>query len=159
MNNFKKVSGFTLVELMIVILVASILVSIAVPTYMNSVRKARRTEARNSLLDLAAREERFFNTNPSIGYTSLAANLGYAAAGSATDMASTSIPVGSNYYTLSISNIAAGTTTTTPTYTLTATAINDQLKDSSCRTYVVTQAGVQTSADTSSADTTATCWH
>jgi type IV pilus assembly protein PilE len=159
MNNCKKSSGFTLIELMIAVVVVSILVAIAIPSYTNSVRKARRTEAKNSLLDLAAREERFFNTNPSIGYTSLAVNLGYAAAGSTVDMASTSIPVGSNYYSLLISNIAAGSTTATPTYTLTATAINDQVKDTTCTTFTVTQAGVQTSADASANDTTATCWH
>jgi type IV pilus assembly protein PilE len=54
-------SGFTLVELMIVVVVASILVAIAVPSYQYEVQKARRTDARNAILDIAAREERFLS--------------------------------------------------------------------------------------------------
>ena len=55
--------GFTLVELMVVIVIASILMAIAVPSYKNSIRKSRRTDAKTALLDLAGREERFNSTN------------------------------------------------------------------------------------------------
>jgi len=48
-------AGFTLVELMIVVVIASILLAIAVPSYMTQVRESRRTEAKTALLDLAGR--------------------------------------------------------------------------------------------------------
>jgi len=48
--------GFTLVELMVVIVIASILMAIAIPSYKNSIRKSRRTDAKTALLDLAGRE-------------------------------------------------------------------------------------------------------
>src|ERR1041384_8026965 len=71
----RAAAGFTLVELLVTIIVATILISISVPAYQNQVRKSWRTEAKTALLDLAAREERFFSTNSA--YTSDPAKLGY----------------------------------------------------------------------------------
>ena len=55
--------GMTLIELMMVVVIATILMSIAVPSYMSQVRQSRRIEAKTALLDLAGREERFFSTS------------------------------------------------------------------------------------------------
>ncbi len=59
----RSASGFTLVELMIVVTVATILTVVAVPSYINTVRKSHRTEAKSILLDIAGREERYMATN------------------------------------------------------------------------------------------------
>ena len=56
-------AGFTLIELMIVVVVLTLLAAIAIPTYSNQIRKSRRSEAKSALLDLAGREERFMATN------------------------------------------------------------------------------------------------
>ncbi len=56
-------AGFTLIELMIVITIISILAMIAVPSYNNSVSKARRSDGQASLMDVMARQERFFTEN------------------------------------------------------------------------------------------------
>ena len=58
-----RTTGFTLIELMVTVLIVSVLVAIAVPSYIDKVRKSRRTDAKTALLDLAGREERFYNTN------------------------------------------------------------------------------------------------
>jgi type IV pilus assembly protein PilE len=148
--------GFTLIELMIAILVVSILAAIAVPSYINQVRKSRRTEAKTALLDLAGREERYFNTNNV--YSNVAANLGYAAAGATTVI--TSLTVGSGYYQVTIPAPTAGTTTAPATYSITAVPVpgNDQAKDTSCASFMVTSAGAQTSQNSAGTDTTSTCW-
>ncbi len=52
--------GFTLIELMIAIVVAAILVSIAIPSYSGHVQRARRTEATTALLRAQAAQEKFF---------------------------------------------------------------------------------------------------
>src|SRR5262252_10898029 len=90
--------GFTLIELMVVVVIATVLLSIAVPSYMSQVRQSRRTEAKNAVLELAGREERFFATN-GVNYSQLAADLGY--------LALPAVGVGSGYYTLSVCTPAA----------------------------------------------------
>ncbi|MGE3683588.1 MAG: type IV pilin protein [Bdellovibrionales bacterium] len=52
-------SGFTLIELMIVIAVASTLFSIAVPSYNRFVRKARQAEAKSNLAAIYTGESTF----------------------------------------------------------------------------------------------------
>jgi type IV pilus assembly protein PilE len=140
--------GFTLVELMIVVVIASVLLAIAVPSYIDKVRKSRRVEAKTALLDIAGREERFFNTNNT--YSSTPSDLGYGAVSASFPMA-----VGSNYYNVNVTftAVVVGPPLVAPTYTITATAINDQLKDTNCKTFTLNNYGVQTSAPS-----TTGCW-
>jgi type IV pilus assembly protein PilE len=58
----RTIAGFTLIELMTTILVGSILLAIAIPSYNAQTQKSRRTEAKTALLDLASREERYNST-------------------------------------------------------------------------------------------------
>jgi type IV pilus assembly protein PilE len=55
-----RMSGFSLIELLVVMVVASILMMIAVPSYRQSVIKARRADARVALNDVAQRLERCY---------------------------------------------------------------------------------------------------
>lgn len=137
--------GFTLIELMIVCVIAAILASIAIPSYQAQVRKSRRTDARTALLDLAGREERFLSVNNS--YSQTPSDLGY----------SGTFPqnVGSNYYSVNVTTPDPAATGTAPSFIITATAINTQASDSDCLTLSVNQVGQQTSTGTGTA---ATCW-
>jgi type IV pilus assembly protein PilE len=143
--------GFSLVELIVTMVIAAILAAIAIPAYSNYVRKAHRTEAKSAVLDIASLEERWFSTNNS--YTDVPSNLGYSGA------AGTAFTIGSGYYNVLVAKVDATTSTALATYTITATAINDQLKDTQCRTFQVTNNGAQTAADSASAVNTNTCWH
>lgn len=55
--------GFTLLELMITVAIVAILASIAYPSYVESVRKGRRAEARAALTELMQQQERFMTQN------------------------------------------------------------------------------------------------
>lgn len=55
--------GFTLIELMIVVVVIGILAAIAYPSYQEHVRKARRADAQTALLELAQFMERHYTAN------------------------------------------------------------------------------------------------
>jgi len=146
-------AGFTLVELMITLAIVAILAAIAVPLYSKQVQKSRRVDARTGVLDIAGREERFLSTSGS--YATTWAQLGYTAAGNTT----AALPVASGYYQIVVVPVAGvAATNTPPSYTITATAIGQQLKDITCRTFVVTSTGSQTAADSGGADTSTTCW-
>lgn len=56
----RSATGFTLIELMIVIAIISILAAIAIPNYNDYVRRAKLTEAQASLSDLRVKMEQFF---------------------------------------------------------------------------------------------------
>lgn len=63
MRNSRKANGFTLIELMIVVAVIGIIYAIAYPSYMNSVRKTNRAEAKSELSEIAQRFQRCHTLN------------------------------------------------------------------------------------------------
>jgi len=146
--------GFTLIELMIVVVIATILLSIAIPSYQQQIRQSRRTEAKTAILDLASREERFLSTNPT-GYTVVAANLGYGALPTV---------IGSGYYTMTVCSPAcAPSAAAAPSYTVIATPVagSSQAQDTQCTAFAVDSAGQQYAADGTGAYTAAAqqfCW-
>ena len=56
----KRQRGFTLIELMITVAVIAILAAIAFPSYQDSLRKSRRTDAKNALTQAMANMERYY---------------------------------------------------------------------------------------------------
>ena len=55
--------GFTLIELMIVVAIAGVIASIALPSYAEMMRKAKRSDAKVELLRIAQLQENFFVQN------------------------------------------------------------------------------------------------
>ena len=147
----RSIAGFTLIELMVTIVVASILAAIAIPAYTSQIRKSRRTEAKTALLDLASREERFNSTNSA--YTSSLASLGYA--GTAWP-----VTVGSGYYQITAVACAAVTcgadAGTGAAFLLTAQPVAPQDKDTICGSFTLDNMGIQQVTGTATA---ATCWN
>lgn len=141
--------GFTLIELMITVVIASILMSIAFPLYQHQIRESRRTDARSALLDLASREERYYAMQNK--YSSTATDVGY------TGWPET---VGSGYYQISAPTIVAATATAPATFSVTATPIagKGQDADTDCASFTVNSTGQDTSTNSATADSTATCW-
>jgi len=146
-----RTAGFTLIELMIVVVIVAILLIVAVPTYLNQMRESRRTEARNYLVELASREERYYATQNA--YTSTASNLGYAGFGPAN-------PVGSGYYYISTPSVPDPNNTSQPSYSLTALPVTGkgQDKDTYCASFTVESNGKRTATNSGGTDDSSYCW-
>ena len=56
----RKYNGFTLIELMIVVAIIAIIAAIAYPSYSNYVYRARRADAQEMLMRVAAAQERYY---------------------------------------------------------------------------------------------------
>ena len=54
-------TGFTLIELMIVVAIVGVLMLIAYPAYQSQMVKANRAEAKSFLMDMAQKQQLFFN--------------------------------------------------------------------------------------------------
>ena len=116
-------TGFSLIELMIVVGLLAIITSIALPSYQRNVLKTRRAEAFGQLLRLQSSYETYYSQNN-------------------TYLPIISIPNTANYsYSSSV---------TANTYTLTATALGSQTLDAeggtSCSTVTLNNLGTQTPA-------------
>jgi len=113
-------SGFTLIELMIVIGIVSILGAFSYPAYMDYSRKARRSDAQQVMLDISNKQEQYLLDVRQ--YTTDPTTLGISKDG----WSCTSASCTSNFYTaITTVNNAA----TPPTYSITATATGNQVPD------------------------------
>ena len=56
----RKLSGFTLIEALIVVAIIGIIAAFAYPSYMESVRKSNRAEAKAELMEVAQRLQRCY---------------------------------------------------------------------------------------------------
>lgn len=128
-----KSSGFTIIELLIAIVIIGILVSVAYPNYMNSVKKTRRQEAKRTLLEASQMMENFYSMN--INYTG-------AVSGSVLTIFNVNDEF-DEYYGLTA-------TATATRYTLRAIPKNTQIDDE-CGTMTIAQSGATTADKTG-------CW-
>jgi len=133
--------GFSLIEVMIVVLILGILATVAYPSYSESVRQSRRVDGMNNLLRYQIMQEQYRARNP--GYaTNFTALLG---SGGAT------INSSEGYYSLSIVTTAA---TIGSQFEIHAAPIGTQSTDT-CNTFVVDQSG----PDYTSPNANARCWN
>ena len=133
--------GYTIIELMIVIVILGVLFAISIPTYRDYVLRSHRTDAHSALLNIASRQERFVaqnNTYATTAQLSPTSGLG---------LGTTASPDG--YYDMSVAACAGGSIATC--YVLTATATGEQTNDTECLTITYNSAGVK-------GGTTANCW-
>jgi len=136
-------SGFTLVEAMITMVVIAILASIAYPSYMQSVRKSKRTDAYSALTKAAINLERFFGTNGT--YTTDTSQLRL------TISAGTAYSDNGHY----IVTVAAGATGIGSSYVINANAVagDMQADDTGCTALSLDSLGRRTPDPTTSG-----CW-
>ncbi len=130
--------GFTLLELMIVVVVVGVLAAIAIPAYSDYVTRSKRADGKNALLAFQLEQEKFRANNPQYA---TAASLGLPA----------NSPDG--HYTIALSG-AGGLATS---YDLTATPNNATQNDPECDVLTIDESNNRGATGTA-ADPVATCW-
>jgi len=92
----RRAAGFTLIEILVAVVIVGILLAVAFPSFMDSIRKGRRSEAMSAMAALQQAQERYRGNNAA-----------YAASTSVLGAASSSTPNG--YYAISVlSSTATG---------------------------------------------------
>lgn len=143
----KKTLGFTLVELMMVVGIIGILAAVAYPSYMSSVRKSHRADAKVVLNEVAIRLQRCFTANST--FLTDSKHICEAKALVVSD----GIKSPNNYYLVEGTNFEAAK------YTLTARPIGGgQQSDTECAKFTLDQSGKKGAKNSSDDDTTDKCW-
>ena len=136
----RRIRGFTLIELMVVIAIIAILAAIAVPAFTGQMRKSRRADAARGLSELQLREERWRASHAKyVGTDTSSGDLTLFGA----------LPV-SDYYDFAFDSTESGTG-----FTVKATAKGAQVGDTACATMrLQVAASVVTKTPT-----TGRCWN
>ena len=158
----QKSTGFTLIELMIVVAIAAILAAIAYPAYQSQVRKSRRADALEHLQLLSIAEERY--------YTMCNA---YTAAFNNDPSACTGLGLGNTsklgYYTVTITHPTSASPCDSATgganppcsdFLLTATPVagTSQAQDTDCASISLSSTGTRSSQNNGGNPSSAICW-
>lgn len=137
MHKYRHGTGFTLIELLVVVTLIGVLAAIAIPSYQEYGRKARRADAKRALMALQLQQEKWRASN--IGYAqTLGPPLSFL------NWTTTSVD---GHYRLAITRAIA------TAYNMTATPQGKQAGDR-CGTFAINQSGNNTDTGYASAD----CW-
>lgn len=143
-------TGITLIELMIVVVVVSILAAIAVPSYRNYVLRAQRSDATAALLRVSAAQEKFYLRNNTYTTDVTAAGLNLAPAAPLTSE--------HGWYTIGVAAGPSGDLTRDFTATAAVVAGGAQATDSRCASFSINERGVRAALTSGNQDSTEECW-
>lgn len=148
----RKAFGFTLIELMIVVIIVGILAALGYPAYQEYVIRAKRADAKAALLQAQLAQEKYRANCPQYatvitpGYPVAPAT--FSCADLTVNMANTS-PDG--HYAIAISGVPTATS-----YTITATP--SDFTDSTCNVFAINQDGKAISTTQTTTAKVLECW-
>lgn len=142
-RKMKKMLAFTLIELMITVAIVAVLAAIGYPSYTDYVIRAKRGDAKSTLLGAQLAQEKWRANN--VSYTNALTNLGF------TEVDSKFYSTDGNY------EITISGTPNATTYTILATPV-DSFTDSRCGVFAVDQAGKAISSTQDSIAKVQECW-
>jgi type IV pilus assembly protein PilE len=154
----KRYRGFTLMELMISLVIAAILASIAVSSYRSTILRSARQLAVRTLVDFAAQQESYklmhggyadtFKPMTGIGNKTLYIDREGTLA---------TTQQSASRYRIELTDLVVASTGFITAYALVATPVSAQAADSTCTSWTLTSLG-QKSATGSGANPLKDCW-
>ncbi|MFW2438860.1 MAG: type IV pilin protein [Arenicellales bacterium] len=155
-RNAARQRGFTLIELMIVIVVIGILAAFAYPSYLEQIQKTRRSDGKSALLETAQVLERCFTEfnrydMPGSGGTPACPALNTAGTALATAYTTSK----ESYYTVSAAALTSTAFTLQATPTGAHVSDNDTTSENRCGVLTYNQLGVKGASGMLGADR---CW-
>lgn len=134
--------GFTLIELMIVVVIIGIILAVALPAYQDSLTRGRREDGKAKMAEVAQKLERYYSEK--LTFTTELTKLGYPA--------DASVASDRGYYTIAVA--ANDSSTIASSFKITATPTGVQAtKDTLCKKLYLTSDNVRTAEGTGN-----TCW-
>ncbi|WP_010606676.1 type IV pilin protein [Pseudoalteromonas maricaloris] len=131
--------GFTLIEVMIVVVIIGILSAIAYPNYNEYVRRGARADAMTLLLDAANKQEQFFVDNRAYS----------------NDLEAIGVPTATEngYFNVTLENVTADT------FRIVATAAAGPVQgDEQCPALTIDELGIRGVTGTTNQDAIDRCW-
>ncbi|UDM61111.1 type IV pilin protein [Pseudoalteromonas piscicida] len=131
--------GFTLIEVMIVVVIIGILSAIAYPNYTEYVRRGARADAMTLLLDAANKQEQFFVDNRAYS----------------NDLEAIGVPTATEngYFNVTLENVTADT------FRIVATAAAGPVQgDEQCPALTIDELGIRGVTGTTNQDAIDRCW-
>ncbi len=143
-------TGFTAIELLIVVVLIGVLAGMALPAYRAHVLRANRAEARAALLALATTQEKFY-----LQCHTYAAALDGSSPTSCSPV-NLRFPETSErgYYAIEVNAATAGAWSATAS----AVATGPQHEDRKCRVFRLNSQGLKTARDATDASSGGECW-
>jgi len=126
-SKFHSRKGFTLIELMIVVVIIGILAALAIPRFMQATVKSRQSEAKGILKQIYTMERTVRQENPAVGYVACADHPALILIG-------VDVPVGAEY-AYSVTVLGTG---------FTATAVANLDDDATIDTWTINEDGTLT---------------
>lgn len=150
MHSFpRRVAGFTLVEILTVLVVVAVLAALAIPAWHTHLLRMQRADAREALIAVQSAQDKFFG-----------AHARYAAGAevSAPSPGGLALTVNSahGFYHIEVQTSADGLG-----YAASARSVASgrQMEDARCAQFTLDQNGRRRAVDSGGADRSADCWH
>ena len=142
-SNVKLISGFSLIELCIVLMIISLMTIFIYPSYQQIITKSHRVDGKLALIDLALRLDRYFTQNNTYATATIATGKG-------TDLLASNLSV-QGFYRLTIVHA------TVNKFVIAAEGLNSKY-DKLCHTLVLDNLGQQSVMPKQSNAITLQCW-
>ena len=150
----EKNQGFTLIELIIAMAIIAVLARIAIPAYMESVRKAKRSQAQVAVTGLAQSLERYFTNCNSYNSTTAPCTASINASNVPTIYPPNVPQSGTAFYTLTVVIPAGGAS-----YTITAAPVSGgQMAGDKCGSFTYTSDGAKGLSGQTTGVVVTDCW-